>query len=487
MSQGSKEKKNGSPEMERTLGVVSIFAICTGAAFSSGFFLLPGYAAEETGPSMPIVFLIAGILMLPAIFSISELSSAMPRSGGPYFFITRSFGPLIGIIGALGIYLQWVMKGAFAFVGVGYYLSLMIDVPNVPLAVGLIIFFTLINLVGAKQSTMTEIVLVAALIIVLALFVTAGIMEILPEPEEVAGRFQPLFPFGIQGVITGLALIFVSFGGMGQVASVAGEIRDPSRTIPRGLLSSLVVVTFFYLAGTAIIVGLLDQDVLHDNPVPVAEAAEQFRRFSIPVGVIVIAALAAFLSTGNAVILSAARYPLALSRDKLLWKKFSKVSNKGIPVFSVISTGIILILLAVAFDVEKIARFASAFLLFAFIGMCISLVVFRESKKDDYKPAYRTPLYPWMQISGIIVYALLIAASGWEVILFVAGICLLGVLWYYYGIREPGSFSAAVYPLFDRIAKSGMPDQKDPGFCSVIDHAIFIELEQEATLDAAIK
>jgi basic amino acid/polyamine antiporter, APA family len=119
--------------------------------------------------------------------------------------------------------------------------------------------------------------------------------------------------------------------------------------------------------------------------------------------------------------------------------------------------------------------------------MCISLVVFRESKKDDYKPAYRTPLYPWMQISGIIVYALLIAASGWEVILFVAGICLLGVLWYYYGIREPGSFSAAVYPLFDRIAKSGMPDQKDPGFCSVIDHAIFIELEQEATLDAAIK
>ena len=480
-------KASDSGEMKRTLGIVSIFAICTGAAFSSGFFLLPGYAADETGPSMPLLFLLAGIFMLPAIYSISELSSAMPRSGGPYFFITRSFGPLIGLIGAIGIYLQWLLKGAFAFVGVGYYLSLLVDVPVVPLAIALIIFFTLVNLAGSKQSSRTEIVMVAALIIILILFVIAGSMEVIPASDRVSERFQPLFPFGIQGFVTGLALIFVSFGGMGQVASVSGEIKDPSRNIPRGLFSSLAVVTFFYLAGTAIIIALLDQDVLRDNPTPVAAAAEEFRRFSIPVTVIVVAALAAFLSTGNAVILSAARYPLALSRDNLLWRKFSKVSKNGIPVISVIATGLILIGLVVAFDVEEIAKFASAFLLFAFTGMCFSLIVFRESKVDNYKPAYRTPLYPWMQIAGIIVYTSLIAASGWEVLLFVGGICLLGVFWYYRGISEPGSFSAAIYPLFSRIARSGLPDQKDPGFCSVIDHAIFIELEKEVSLDEAIK
>lgn len=480
-------KASDSGEMKRTLGIVSIFAICTGAAFSSGFFLLPGYAADETGPSMPLLFLLAGIFMLPAIYSISELSSAMPRSGGPYFFITRSFGPLIGLIGAIGIYLQWLLKGAFAFVGVGYYLSLLVDVPVVPLAIALIIFFTLVNLTGSKQSSRMEIVMVAALIIILILFVIAGSMEVIPASDRVSERFQPLFPFGIQGFVTGLALIFVSFGGMGQVASVSGEIKDPSRTIPRGLFSSLAVVTFFYLAGTAIIIALLDQDVLRDNPTPVAAAAEEFRRFSIPVTVIVVAALAAFLSTGNAVILSAARYPLALSRDNLLWRKFSKVSKNGIPVISVIATGLILIGLVVAFDVEEIAKFASAFLLFAFTGMCFSLIVFRESKVDNYKPAYRTPLYPWMQIAGIIVYTSLIAASGWEVLLFVGGICLLGVFWYYRGISEPGSFSAAIYPLFSRIARSGLPDQKDPGFCSVIDHAIFIELEKEVSLDEAIK
>jgi basic amino acid/polyamine antiporter, APA family len=481
------EKASDSGEMKRTLGMVSIFAICTGAAFSSGFFLLPGYAADETGPSMPLVFLIAGILMLPAIYSISELSSAMPRSGGPYFFITRSFGPLIGIIGALGKYLQLLTKGAFAFIGVGYYLSLIIDVPVVPLAIVLIMFFTLVNLTGAKQTSRTEIILVAALIITLILFVVAGSMEVIPASDRVSERFQPLFPFGIRGFVTGLALIFVSFGGMGQVASVSGEIKDPSRTIPRGMLSSLAVVTFFYLAGTAIIIALLDQDVLRDNPTPVAAAAEEFRRFSLPVTVVVIAALAAFLSTGNAVILSSARYPLALSRDNLLWKKFSKVSKNGIPVLSVITTGTILMGLVVAFDVEEIAKLASAFLLFIFSGMCFSLIIFRESKTDNYKPAYRTPLYPWMQIAGIIVYTFLIAASGLDALLFIGGICLLGVFWYYWGLSEPGSFSAAIYPLFSRIAKSGMADKKDHDFCTAVDHAVFIQLEQEDSLDEAIK
>jgi basic amino acid/polyamine antiporter, APA family len=487
---GRKEQKTGeSGEMKRTLGVASIFAICTGAAFSSGFFLLPGYAADETGPAMPLVFLFAGILMLPAIFSISELSSAMPRSGGPYFFITRSFGPLLGIIGTLGMYLQWLLKGAFAFVGVGYYLSLLMDVPIVPLAIGLIIFFTLVNLVGVKQSSLAEIVLVGALIIILSLFVVGGILEITSQSVQVEGRFQPILPLGVEGFIAGLALIFISFGGMGQVASVSGEIKEPSRNMPKGMLLSLAVVTFFYLAGTAIIVALLDQDVLQDNATPVAAAVEEFQRFSLPVTVVVIAALAAFTSTGNAVILSAARYPLALSRDKLLWNKFSKVNKKGIPVISVILTGIILIGLVLAFDVEEIAKFASAFLLFAFAGMCSSVIVFRESKTDKYKPGYLTPLYPWMQIAGIIVYIFLIAVSSWEVLLFVTGICFLGVFWYYWLIGETSSFSAAIYPLFARIAKSGMQGTADEGtdLSSVAEHAIFIELDQEVTLNAAVR
>ena len=495
MAEG-KDQQAGGRGMKKTLGVASVFAICTGAAFSSGFFLLPGFAADQTGPALPLIFLIAGLLMLPAIFSISELASAMPRSGGPYFFITRSFGPLLGIIGTLGMYLQWLLKGAFAFVGVGYYLSLLVNVPIEPVAIGLIIFFTLVNLVGVKQTSTTEIILVGVLILVLGLFVVAGAAEILPRADEVASRFQPLFTNPAAVTLGALAMVFISFGGMGQIASVAAEIKEPGKTIPRGMLYSLGVVSFFYLAGTAVIIGLVEMEDLFNNPTPVAEAAEQFQRIQVPVIVITIAALAAFTSTGNAVILSAARYPLALARDQLLWKKFSKISKKGIPVLSVVATGIILILLVLALDVEEIAEIASGFLLLIFTGMCLSLIIFRESHSGEYKPSYNTPFYPWMQIMGALIYLALIVASGVEVWMFIAGIIILGFLWYYLGIQKTTSFSAAIYPLFGRIARAGGQGISSGGIdlsllqgehlSSLVERAMILELEEEQSLSEVI-
>ena len=95
---------DSSQRLEKELGLVDVFAVSTGAMFSSGFFLLPGLAAAKTGPSVIIAYLIAGILILPAMFSKAELSTALPRAGGTYFFLDRSLGPLAGTIGGLGTY-----------------------------------------------------------------------------------------------------------------------------------------------------------------------------------------------------------------------------------------------------------------------------------------------------------------------------------------------------------------------------------------------
>jgi basic amino acid/polyamine antiporter, APA family len=305
------ENKDGR-NVKRTLGVTSVFAICTGAAFSSGFFLLPGFAADETGPSLPLAFLVAGFLMLPAIYTISELSSAMPRSGGPYFFMTRSFGPLIGIFGAVGKYVQLLLKGAFAFIGAGVYFSLIMDANIKLVALILIVLFTLINLMGIKQTATTEKILVAVLILLLTYFVLAGIAQIYFEDFDYGNEFQPLLPFGMEGFLSAIGLVFVSYGGMGQVASVAEEIKNPAYSIPKGMMGALLVSTFFYVAGTFIMIALISGDNLGDNMVPAATAAEQINTIPLPVIVMVLAALAAFASTGNAAVLSAARYPLAL-------------------------------------------------------------------------------------------------------------------------------------------------------------------------------
>ncbi|MCA1744552.1 MAG: amino acid permease, partial [Bacteroidales bacterium] len=90
--------------LNKELGLFDVFAISTGAMFSSGFFLLPGLASQYTGPSVFVAYLVAGIMIMPAMFSMAEISTALPRSGGAYFFLDRSMGPLMGTIGGLGTY-----------------------------------------------------------------------------------------------------------------------------------------------------------------------------------------------------------------------------------------------------------------------------------------------------------------------------------------------------------------------------------------------
>ncbi len=127
--------------LNKDLGLFDVYAISTGAMFSSGFFLLPGIASAESGPAVVLAYFIGGIMVLPAMFSASELSTAMPRAGGPYYFLDRSLGPMVGTVGGLGTWMALIFKSAFALVGMGAYLTLFMDVPIKPIAVGLTLFF----------------------------------------------------------------------------------------------------------------------------------------------------------------------------------------------------------------------------------------------------------------------------------------------------------------------------------------------------------
>ena len=139
--------------LKKELGLFDVFSISTGAMFSSGFFLLPGIASQYTGPSIFIAYLVAGLLIMPAMFSIAEISTALPRSGGAYFFLDRSMGPLMGTIGGLGTYFAVMFKTAFAIIGIGAYAVLFWDLPIKMIAVAATLFFMVLNLVGAKKTS----------------------------------------------------------------------------------------------------------------------------------------------------------------------------------------------------------------------------------------------------------------------------------------------------------------------------------------------
>lgn len=445
-------------KLDKQLGAFDVFSIATGAMFSSGFFLLPGLAAAQTGPSVILAYFAAGILILPAMFSVAELSTAMPRAGGAYYFIDRSLGPLFGTVGGIGSWLALIFKSAFALIGMGAYIGIFIDLPITPVAIVLTLVFGFTNILGAKESSWLQNVLVSVLISILLFYVFQGSFAVfnLDFFEIIRSEFRPFFQFGAQGFFATIGFVFVSYAGLTKVASVSEEVRDPDRNIPLGMILSLATATFIYVIGVFIMVMLLDPEALHADLTPVATAGEVFMNWlpgEVGLILIVVAAIAAFASTANAGIMSAARYPLAMARDQLIPKYFSELGRFGTPTLATLATVGTMIMLLLLFNVESVAKLASAFQLLLFGILNVSVIVMRESEIEGYDPGFKSPWYPYMQVAGIFVSGFLIAEMGFLSILFTLVIATISVIWYFSYAQEKVKRQGAIYHVHARLGQ----------------------------------
>lgn len=422
------------PKLVKSLKLFDVYAVATGAMFSSGLFLLPGIAAAQTGNSVWLAYLVAGLMILPAMYCMAELSTAMPRSGGTYFFLDRSMGPLMGTVGGLGSWVAVVFKSAFALVGMGAYLALYIDLPITVTAIALTIAFGLLNMFGAKETTLLQRILVGTLVVILTAFCIFGLAR-----TGIADAFAPepgygdFFRDGFGGFFATIGLVFVSYAGLTKVASVAEEIENPDRNIPLGMTLSLVTATAIYTAGTLVIVTVMPPDELFGSLTPVADAGSRFLGwlpYDLGVTLIVVSAVAAFASTGNAGIMSASRYPYAMAKDKLLPAKLARLGKSGTPTLAIAITVLVMIAVLIVFDVESVAKLASAFQLLLFGLVCLAVIVMRESRIDSYRPGFRTPLYPWVLIAGVLLAFWLILEMGAVAILFTIALSVLCGLYY---------------------------------------------------------
>ncbi len=454
----SSSSDNSTKSLKKSLNLFDVYVISTGAMFSSGFFLLPGLAAAQTGPSVILAYFVAGLLILPAMLSKAELATAMPKAGGSYYYIDRAMGPLIGTIGGLGTWLSLVFKTAFALIGMGAYLAIYVELPIKPLAIGLTVAFTVLNIVGAKESSGLQRMLVTVLLAVLAYFIAQGLYYIADNKGATAilSEFTPFFTDGIEGFIGTVGLVFVSYAGLTKVASVAEEVEDPDRAIPLGMLLSVATATFVYCVGVFVMVTVLDPDEFRSDMTPVATAADAFFSWlpdGIGVGLAVAAAVAAFASTGNAGIMSASRYPLAMGRDRLVPETFTKIGRFSTPTMGILVTAAAMIATVVFADVATVAKLGSAFqlIIFGLINLCV--IVMRESKLEYYHPGFRSPLYPWVQIAGLIIPVWLIAEMGWLPSLMSTVVIVLAIIWYRVYARHRVERHGAVHHVFERLGR----------------------------------
>lgn len=444
---------------------------------------------------MVLAYILAAIPLIPAMFSVSELATAMPRAGGAYYFLDRALGPYMGTIGGIGTWLVLILKVAFALIGMGAYVGLFVpDLPLTPFAVVIAVVLAIVNLVGAKKSGGLQIVMVLVLLAILVVFLGGGLVEIQPA------NFRNFFAAGFDSIIATAGMVYISYAGVTKVTSLAEEIKDPERNLPRGMFLAFGTSMLIYLLGTLIMVGVVPMEELQGNLTPVATAADYTMGRS---GVILLslAALLAFVSVANAGMMSASRYPLAMSRDHLIPRIFRKQGKFGTSFSSILLTLATIILILVLFDPMRIAKLASAFQLLMFALVCLAVIVMRESQIPSYDPGYKSPFYPWMQIVGILSPLYLVVEMGALPILFSVGMIVAASLWYFFYARSRVARTGAIYHVFERLGRRRHHDLdtelrgilrekglriEDP-FDEIVARSLVFDLQGEASFEDVVK
>jgi len=431
-------------ELRRDLTLFDVFCIASGAMISSGLFILPGLAHAQAGPAIIISYLLAGLLSIAGMLSIAEMTTAMPKAGGDCFAVIRSMGPAVGTIAGLLSWFSLAMKSAFALIGMSVFTILIIHIDIHIIAVVFCLFFLIVNLIGIREAGRTQVILVIGLFGLMILYIVLGL------PMVKAQRFEPFAPRGLTSIFSTAGFVFVSYAGLLKIASVAEEIKNPKRNIPLGMILSLVVVSFFYTLVVFVTSGVLDATTLDQSLTPISDGARVFMGSwgAIALG---IAAILAFLSTANAGIMTAARSLVPLSRDGLLPELLGKIHARfKTPHNALLVTGFF-ILVSLFLQLKILVEAASVVLILTNILACLSLIILRESRLQNYQPTFRMPFYPWIQIVGIIFLVFLIFEMGSEALV-ITGILIIGgvfTYWFYGRIRASREY--ALLHLIERV------------------------------------
>ncbi len=438
--------------LHRSLKLIDIFSIASGAMVSAGIFLLPGIAFSKCGSSVFFAYFLAGLFSIPGVMSIAELVTAMPKAGGGYFFVTRSLGAGVGTVAGILSWISLILKTAFALVGLSTYAYLIIKINPKIIEISICLIFLLINYFGVKKAGRIQVYLVLTLFSILIFFIFKGIGNVNVHHFSDFNKVKPLTLLSTSG------FIFVSYGGLLKVASLAEEVEH-AKKLPKGMFLALGIIIVIYTLLVFVTVGIVDSQSLKNTITPISDAG------SIILGkfgkiLLSIAAIIGFTSASNVGIMSASRYPFALSKDNMFPKIFQKVSKKyKTPHISIAFTGFVIIV-SLFLNLNFLVEIASTSLILTYILANISVIIMRESKLTNYQPQYKVPFYPYLQILGIIIYLFLIIEIGKDA-LFATGVMILGslLIYIFYG-RKRNKKESAILHLIERIINKKLTSTK---------------------------
>ena len=430
--------------LQRRLSLLHVFCIASGAMISSGLFILPGMAYAKVGPGVIVCYFLAGLLSLPGMLSIAEMSTALPKAGADCYTVIRSMGPGVGTVAGLLSWFSLAMKSAFALIGMSVFTVAIVNLDVHLIAVLCCLVFVAINMLGIKEAGATQVFMAAGLFAIMLVYVAVGL------PQVSIGRFEPFMPKGLRAIFSVTGYVFISYAGLLKIASVAEEIRNPARNIPLGMIVSLLVVSVFYTFMICVTVGVLEPASLSGSLTPISDGAEMFMGRPGRIA-LTIAAILAFLTTANAGIMTAARSLVPLSRDRLFPPVFGRINARfGTPQNALLLTGGFMVL-SLFLKLDLLVEAASIVLILTNVLACLSVIILRESRLQNYRPRFRAPLYPWLQIAGMFAFGFILLEMGEEAYVITALLVTAGFCVYWFYGRKRVRMESALLHLVERI------------------------------------
>jgi amino acid transporter len=425
-------------ELAKDLGPLAALTIGVGTMIGAGIFVLPRTAISQAGSFAVVAFLLGGGIALLTAFSASELGTAMPKSGGAYYYVNHALGPLFGSVAGWANWLGLAFASAFYMVGFGQYIqqifgitgtvgvgAIALDPVKIIALVGAVLFIA-INYVGAKETGRLQNVIVIVLVGILAVFTAYGALRADPA------NLPPPATFTDTMAVTGI--VFVSYLGFVQITSVAEEIKNPGVNLPRAVIGSVLLVTVIYALVLVTMAAAVEQGFINALPTEQIAVVEVARLLLGPVGAIamLLGGLLATASSANASILASSRINFAMGRDGIVSESLNEIHPRfATPYRAIAITGALIVVFIAAGTVETLAAMGSVLHLLIYALLNVALIVMREVQPADYDPDYTVPLYPVVPILGAITALGLIAFIEPLIIALSAALAGGAVAWYF--------------------------------------------------------
>lgn len=441
--------QDGKVQLNKTLGAFDLMLLGVGAIVGTGIFILPGtVAAEHAGPGIIFSFILAAIVCAFAAMCYSELSSSIPVTGSAYTYSYVIFGEVIAWIVGWALILEYGLAVAAVATGWSAYLNslltgLNIHIPkaisgsfdptngtfvNLP-AIVIIFILALLLTRGVKESTKLNTIMVGLKVLVILLFIVVGVFYVEPT------NWKPFMPFGTSGILSGAALVFFAYLGFDAVSSAAEEVKNPQRNMPIGIIGSLLICTFLYVAVSLVLTGMVPYTDLNvSNPV---SFAMQLVHQDWVSGIISLGAVIGMMTVILVMLYGITRLTYAFSRDGLLPKVMSEIDSKHqTPKKNTWITSTLIAFCAGFIPLDKLAELVNMGTLLAFAVVSIGVILLRKNKEISTE-GFKVPLYPIIPIISFVLCIFLMTQLSIRTIIFCGIWIVIGLIIYFiYGKKH---------------------------------------------------